>query len=59
MRLLATTASFAEIKTALPNAMMSGSGPTFFVLEEKVNQKFANMLVIEGLKTTTEGVKAI
>ena len=48
-----------EIKTALPNAMMSGSGPTFFVLEEKVNQKFANMLVIEGLKTTTEGVKAI
>lgn len=48
-----------EIKTALPNAMMSGSGPTFFVLEEKVNQKFANMLVIEGLKTTTEGVKTI
>lgn len=48
-----------EIKTALPNAMMSGSGPTFFVLEEKVNQKFANMLVIEGLKTTTEGVKAV
>lgn len=48
-----------EIKTALPNAMMSGSGPTFFVLEEKVNQKFENMLVIEGLKTTTEGVKAI
>lgn len=48
-----------EIKTALPNAMMSGSGPTFFVLEEKVNQKFANMLVIDGLKTTTEGVKAI
>lgn len=48
-----------EIKTALPRAMMSGSGPTFFVLEEKVNQKFANMLVIDGLKTTTEGVKAI
>lgn len=48
-----------EIKTALPNAMMSGSGPTFLVLEEKVNQKFANMLVIDGLKTTTEGVKAI
>ncbi|CDC18106.1 4-diphosphocytidyl-2-C-methyl-D-erythritol kinase [Clostridium sp. CAG:306] len=50
-----------EIKTAIPKALMSGSGPTFFVLERYCPHVFDSkrFLVIEDLKFITDGVKEI
>lgn len=48
-----------EIKNALEGSLMSGSGPTFFYLKKNVNKKFDNTLIIENLKTTSEGVKIL
>lgn len=46
------------IKTHLPQSMMSGSGPTFFILDSKVDFNFDSnsFLVIENLKTIDSGV---
>ena len=50
-----------EIKTAIPKALMSGSGPTFFVLERYCPHVFDSkrFQVIEDLKFITDGVKEI
>ena len=50
-----------EIKTAIHKALMSGSGPTFFVLERYCPYGVDNnrFLVIEDLKFITDGVKEI
>ena len=48
-----------NIKSALPSSMMSGSGPTFFVLSDKINVKFEDTLVLEGLNTVSHGVRVI
>ncbi len=47
-----------EIKKALPNSMMSGSGPTFFVLQNTAGIDFdpERFIVIENLKTISDGV---
>lgn len=47
-----------EIKNALPDSMMSGSGPTFFVLKNKAGFNFdpERFVVIEGLKSIEHGV---
>ena len=47
------------IKNVLPASMMSGSGPTFFVLAEKAGASFENTLIIEGLKTVPHGVDSV
>lgn len=45
------------IKKQEPMAFMSGSGPTFFVLQSKITSRFdEDFLVIEGLKSINEGV---
>ena len=50
-----------EIKAAVPYSMMSGSGPTFFVLERFSPEQFdsTRFLVIEDLKFISDGVKII
>ena len=50
-----------EIKNKLPNAMMSGSGPTCFVLDSKINAEFdcSRFITIEGLKTISGGVSEV
>ena len=50
-----------EIKTRVLNSLLSGSGPTFFVLNSKINAKMNSdkFLVIEGLNTISEGVSII
>ena len=50
-----------EIKAKLPNSMMSGSGPTFFVLDSNVKASFDNekFAIIENLKTIPQGVSII
>ena len=46
-----------EIKKAYPNAIMSGSGSTYFVLENVTNKKLNNnYLYISNLKFISEGV---
>ncbi len=47
-----------SIKSKLPESMMSGSGPTFFVLNPKINVDFDSdkFVIIENLKTISEGV---
>ena len=50
-----------EIKTKLPDSMMSGSGPTFFVLSKNVPDSFDNskFLVINSLRSISDGIKII
>ena len=50
-----------EIKTKLPKSVMSGSGPTFFLLEEKIPCTFDNnrFLLIEALNAISDGVKVV
>ncbi len=50
-----------EIKNKLPEAMMSGSGPTFFVLDKKVASDFdrEKFDIIENLKSVPFGVTLI
>ena len=50
-----------EIKTKLPASMMSGSGPTFFVLNNRCNALFDRdkFLVIEDLHFIKDGVKIL
>ena len=47
------------IKNAIPGSMMSGSGPTFFVLDEKIGCSLENMGVFEGLRTISHGVRCV
>lgn len=48
-----------EIKTALPDSMMSGSGPTFFVLSAQSSHAFENkrFITIENLSSVSDGIK--
>ena len=50
-----------EIKAKLPDSMMSGSGPTFFVLSKNVPDSFDNskFLVINSLRSISDGIKII
>lgn len=50
-----------EIKNAIPNSMMSGSGPTFFALQKNCPYSFdkERFIVIENLKFVTDGVKTV
>lgn len=50
-----------EIKKSIPDSMMSGSGPTFFVLERFSPKSFdkERFLVIEDLHFVTDGVKIV
>lgn len=50
-----------EIKTKLPNSMMSGSGPTFFVLDKGVSCDFdtKRFFIIDGLKSISDGVRIV
>ena len=50
-----------EIKTKLPASMMSGSGPTFFVFEKEISEKFDNkrFQIIENLKFIEDGIKIV
>ena len=50
-----------EIKAKLPNSMMSGSGPTYFVLSKNLNVQFDNDAydVIQGLKAIDNGVHIV
>lgn len=50
-----------EIKAKLHDSMMSGSGPTFFTLNNKLDCNFDldKFLVIEGLSTVADGIKII
>ena len=47
-----------EIKTKLPESIMSGSGPTFFVLKHFVEEPFerSRFDVIQGLESISDGV---
>lgn len=50
-----------EIKSAIPDSMMSGSGPTFFMLSNKSSKVFdtGRFVTIEGLKSVEDGVKIV
>ncbi len=50
-----------EIKTNVKNSLMSGSGSTFFVLNDKIEGNFdANKYqIFEGLKTIPQGVREV
>lgn len=50
-----------EIKRLLPNAVMSGSGPTFFILQDTVPAALdaEKFLIIEGLESVTDGVQVV
>ncbi len=50
-----------EIKTNVKNSLMSGSGSTFFVLNDKLEGNFDTneYKIIEGLKTIPQGVSQI
>ncbi len=49
-----------EIKLKLKNSLMSGSGPTFFVLNDKLDKNFDdNYEVFENLKTISTGVQEV
>lgn len=50
-----------EIKSKLPDSMMSGSGPTFFVLKDKCQAHFnrEDFLIIEDLHFVDDGVKVV
>ena len=47
-----------KIKSANPNSIMSGSGSTYFILDEKINL-FENYWFKEGLKTIPTGCEII
>lgn len=47
-----------RIKSEISGSMMSGSGPTFFVLEQSAKMSDSdNFLFIDGLRTIPDGVK--
>lgn len=47
-----------KMKKEIPGSMMSGSGPTFFVLDKKASMNdMDGFLFINGLKTISDGVK--
>lgn len=50
-----------EIKSKVKDSLMSGSGPTFFVLEPKVDADFDKnrFKIIENLKTLQDGVTLV
>lgn len=48
-----------EIKAKLPSSIMSGSGSTFFILEENINKINNNFWVKTGLKSIPYGVAEI
>lgn len=50
-----------QIKTALPDSIMSGSGPTFFILEKTCPYSFNDkeFMVIENLEFIDHGTKII
>ena len=50
-----------EIKHSLPLSMMSGSGPTFFILKDKSPIIFDDkrFTVIESLKTVSDGINEV
>lgn len=50
-----------EMKRKIPESMMSGSGPTFFVLNPKINADFDKdkFIIIENLKTIPDGVAVV
>lgn len=50
-----------EIKTAIPNSLLSGSGPTFFVLLKNSPYPFdkERFITIENLSFVTDGVKIV
>ena len=48
-----------NIKNSIPQSMMSGSGPSFFVIGKKIDNPYENMLVIEGLKAISHGVMLV
>lgn len=45
-----------QIKTAYPNSIMSGSGSTFFVLQNKIDNLSNNFWLKTGLKSIDHGV---
>lgn len=49
------------IKETVKGSMMSGSGPTFFVLEAEINAQIDKnkFIIIENLKTIQDGVKIV
>ena len=50
-----------EIKTKVKNSLLSGSGPSFFVLSSKLNAKFDENEydIFENLKTISTGVQEV
>ena len=50
-----------EIKKSLPDSIMSGSGPTFFILKPKSPVTFDKnkFILIEGLKSISDGIKEV
>lgn len=48
-----------QIKTAYPNSLMSGSGSTFFVLEDNINNINKNFWLKTGLKSIPYGVSEL
>jgi len=50
-----------EIKKEIPNSIMSGSGPTFFVLEDSIKTNLDNdkYLIIENLNFIDKGVHIV
>lgn len=54
-------AELLEIKSKINNSLMSGSGPTFFILDNRVTAEFdkEKFLIIENLKFIDYGVKIL
>lgn len=48
-----------QIKEAYPNSLMSGSGSTFFVLQDKINNLNNNFWLKSGLKSIPYGVSEL
>lgn len=48
-----------QIKTAYPNSLMSGSGSTFFVLQENINNLSDDFWLKTGLKSISYGVSEL
>lgn len=50
------------IKQSYPNAVMSGSGPTYYAIDTELSNsdgKFDGFLIINGLKSVSDGVRAV
>ncbi len=61
LALLTDYKELAQIKELLPEALMSGSGPTFFILERYSPVEFdsSKFLVIEDLHFIPDGIKIV